>query len=385
MRKNRKYNKRTTQYGLIILLFVFTAIVIAGAVSVYLGYRTIMDELHTQAAEINTLYAELDSQNNGNEHVSLSDMENKYLSYYESIDQKAESAINKIIAFIGIVFTATVVVNTVATVNLSGTYERKIDAIEKQLGDARSDSVKAKVAAKEAQAYAKKTKYEQISVLSGLIQETPDDPDLYFARGFLYDDMKAYDDAERDYKAALSFGGSKRVYYNAVGVLYDNRYSSSEKREERFFKKAEVAYLKAIDIAIEEHSDSVYDYYGNLACIYQDHKDYYKSLPLFDKVLNNDDKNATVYYNRATSFEEMGESFYESAYADYTKSLEINPDDDSVRFNRANIATKLYEKTHEEVYYKEAQKDINRIMGKSDRCQMLRKRLATARILPTVE
>lgn len=385
MRKKRKNNKRAAQYGLIILLFVFIAIVIAGAVSGYLGYRTIIAELHTQAVEINTLFSEMDSQNNGNEHASLADLEIKYLGYYESIDQKAESAINKIIAFIGIVFTATVVVNTVATVNLSGAYERKIDAIEKQLGDARSDSAKAKVAAKEAQVYTKKTKHEQISELSNLIRENPDDPDLYFARGFLYDDIKAYDDAERDYKAALSFGGSKRVYYNAIGVLNHNRYSASSKKEESFFKKAKSAYLKAIDIAIEENSESLYDYYGNLACLFQDHGDYSEALSMYEKVLDNDDQNATIYHNRAISLEDKGEDFYVEAYADYSKSLQIDPDDETVRFNRADIATKLYEKTHEEVYYKEAMKDISIIMRKTDRCQILRKRLATARILPTEE
>lgn len=319
-----------------------------------------------------------------NENI-YTEMSNIYLDHYQSIDQKATDTINIIIAFLGCVFTAITIFNIFVALKMPKIYEEQLRSLEDRIDKAEIYAATAKVSSKMLSALTKDTTSEQIHELSDLIKEYPNEDDLYFTRGFLYDDQGKYDEAERDYKMALNSGGSKITFYNSMGVLYAKKINISgikDLEKESFFKKAEGYYIKAIKM-IEKEEDYNGSYcYCNLACLYQDHKDWEKALEYFELALEKDPNNISAYYNRAISKKEKCQFatdknfLYESAYEDYTIAKQLDPDNKDNLRNRALLGMKLFEITNNEFFYLEADKDVRMLCKEMDKNHALRQKLS---------
>lgn len=346
--------RTTTNVMFFVLLTITFAMTLVSLIECYNVRRYISQE---------KLYIEQMICENINSEIQESQLSTIYESYYANLQDKADSTIDKIIAFVGCVFSVTTIVNTITALKLPKYYDKKQEELEKMVLDAYSY-------AKEAKAYAKtmglsnskvKTR-EKINSLTTYIldEDTIESSELYFVRGCCYDDISEFENAERDYKQAKKNGLSLDRYYNAMGVLYTKRLIYAKRRNERYdvlFKKSKDYYQKSIDYLKSKNADAS-DNYCNLACLYQDVGLHNDAIRTFELAIEENEFNATIYFNRAISYEERGTEYYKEAYDDYSFCLKLEPDHSDARNYRITLIFKMLEMQFDKELLDTAKEDI---------------------------
>lgn len=247
----------------------------------------------------------------------------------------------------------------------------------------------------------KKTTKEKIDAITAVIDDYGDNSgEFYFSRGFLYDDIKDYDNAKADYTRARKAGGSEYTYHNSMGVLYSNIMNSATtvKDKKQAFKKAEQHYKKAIKII--EDLDEKSDYcHCNLAYLYQDYakavkgwaiidsvdfsfkgskefQNYTKlALAEFDQAININEDFLTAYLNRGISYLEMGNDFYQNAYEDFYRCYIIDLENKEVLELLSKTALSLFQKTNDNEFYYIAKVNINKLREDINKIELLTEKL----------
>ncbi len=348
--------------------------------------------------DINKLMIQISSDS---ELTSEEVLENIYLSYYNAIDQKATDSINIALAFFGFIFSLITIVNTITSVRLPKRFENSLFEIDNRIKEVEHLARESTNAAHYVDSVSsKKTTKEKIDAITSVIEDWGDNSgNFYFTRGFLYDDMKDYDNAKSDYIRARKAGGSEDTYHNSMGVLYSNIMNASTTIEgkKQAFKKSEQHYKKVLKL-IEEF-DGKTDYcHCNLACLYQDYAKALKGWAMIEKIKSGDssekyteesqkytalaleefDKSIsisedylTAYYNRGISYQEMGEDFYQNAYEDFQRCCEIDPENKNALELLLQTALLLFQKTNEEKYYDVARTSIKKLRKDIDRLELL--------------
>ncbi len=347
--------RSTTNIIFLVLLAITIAITMVTLIECH-NIRKYIAEEKTNIENIiaNSIYDKFETEEN---------LEELYESYYGELAQKADSTIDKIIAFVGCIFGITTIVNTIIALRLPKHYDEKQEKLEKMVNEVYSYAKEAKSYAKVMSVETSKlTTREKINSLSSYIIDNNmvQSSEMYFARGSLFDDINEFEQAERDFNQAKKLGLSEDVYYNAMGVIYTKQFIYAKRRNERFdyyFKKANKFYHKAIDLLKEKNEDAS-DYYCNIACLYQDNNMHEEALRYFILALEENAENNTIYFNRAISYEEMGEEYYEAAYADYSKCLEFEPDYTTARHYRITLIFKMLEARDDRELLETAKKDI---------------------------
>lgn len=349
--------------------------------------------------EINELALQI---SNGSELSTEKTLESIYLSYYNGLDQKATDSINVALSFFGFIFSLVTIVNTIITITIPRKFEKNLYEIEDRIKEVERNARECTNAVHYIDSVSsKKTIREKIDAITNTIEEYGDNSGhFYFARGFLYDDIKDYDNAKADYILARKAGGAEHAYYNSMGVLYSNVMNEAKTITEKkcAFKKSEQYYKKAIRIL--ENEDKKSDYcHCNLACLYQDYAkalkgwsvlekinavsfengEYSKAfqkysdlaLDEFNQTIKMNDDYLTAFYNRGISYREMGENFYTNAYNDFMKCYEIDPDNKDVWEVLFSIALSLFQKTNDKKYYDIAKKCIKKLREDINNIELL--------------
>lgn len=313
--------------------------------------------------------------------------------YYVLLDQKADVAIDKVVAIVSVLMTVVTLFGGLIAFKAPNDINKKIQELSDIIESIKRRDNETEISVKILEASTKKTTQEKITALTQCINESQfESSQIYFARGFLYDDVNDYEKAERDYKTAYKLGGSEYTFHNSMGVLYNNIFDTKKesldtKKAKQLFEKAEKHYKKAITLLEEADIDSSYCL-CNLACLYQDYAKYLKrssnndfqlyfenALNYFEEALNKDDSNAVAYYNRAISYEEWGHDYWSEAFSDYCKAIEINPEEKNYRISRATLAYRIYSETNDLKYYRYVKDDISNLQKEENRIETLITRL----------
>lgn len=349
--------------------------------------------------DINKLMVQISSNVEVSDEETLEDI---YLAYYNDIDQKATDSINVALSFFGFIFSLVTIVNTIISVIIPKQFENSLSEIDDRIKEVERSARESTNAARYVNSISsKKTTREKIDAITAVIEDYGDNSgEFYFARGFLYDDIKDYDSAKADYTRAKKAGGLEYTYHNSMGVLYSNIMNSASnvKDKKSAFKKSELHYKKAITLI--EKTDENADYcHCNLACLYQDYAKILKgwsiierinsetcsegeysqafqkysklALEEFNRAITISDDYLTAYYNRGISYREMGENYYKNAYDDFRMCYELDPENKDVLEMLFKTTLTLFQKTAQKEYYDIAKVCIKKLREDIDEIELL--------------
>ena len=278
-----------------------------------------------------------------------------YATYYDMIDQKADAALNKVVAIVGVLVTVVTIFGGLIAFKAPSDLERKQSKLEEQLKDVKNElegqlkeirniAEKSKISLTILDSNNKSNPLEKIHFLSSFIDDYKDKEeflsDVYFERGVIYDDIKEYEKAREDYIKSHKLGLDNLIFYNVMGVLYNkkllNEANSSLKRKE-FFELSKKNYDNAIESASK--NDNLSMIYCNYACLMVDFHLYDEAFELFNKAKCEDPDNYTAFLNEALTYESIKKN--DEALALYTRCIEKNPDFVDARKYRIDLVSRM--------------------------------------------
>lgn len=407
----KRKNKEKEKYGFISVLncvpIILCVISIGLLISTCLNIRFFNEQVSIKIKEINEILLSMEKDS---EYTEEKILENIYMSYYNSIDQKATDSINTALSFFGFVFSLVTIINTVIAIRLPKQYEEKLAEIDKKMQQIEHSVEETKISTNyNSSIIFKKTKKEKIDAITELIDEYGDNSgEFYFARGFLYDDIKDYDNAKADYNRAKKAGGSEYTYHNSMGVLYSNIMLTCEtlKDKKRALIKSEYHHKEALNLIKKEGEKGDF-IHCNLACLYSDYAKAINGWSMIEKIKSRDASNEInieeyveeynkyiklaldeldvaisinedfliAFQNRGIIYEEMGEEYYEYAYEDYKRCYDIDPENLDILKLLAKMALILYQGTNENHYYDVARACVTKLRKDFNEIKMLEEKI----------
>ena len=174
--------------------------------------------------------------------------------------------------------------------------------------------------------------YSSIADLTNYLEVEPKSADAYFYRAMSKNALKSYEDAITDFTMALKYDKKNTDYlqFRARAYLALGEYQKASND----YKK--IVSIKGDSATTDDHVKiaALETYIGNME----------EALIYFDSIVQKDNLNSNVFYERAKVYEKMGR-FYD-AINDYTRSLALDPDKVEIYGERGVIlvTTKSYRK-----------------------------------------
>lgn len=265
---------------------------------------------------------------------------NAYIDFCETINNKADNALNQLITIVGIFASIITILGVLFTFKAPKDIEKDIFKL-KELTDKTHNLV-------EEQEYLllvfdavnEKTAYHRIRELSKIITEHPNKWKAYLYRGYAYDDKKDYDSAIADYKKAKKLGCDEEQYLNAISISISNRYQITKNAADRDLALSHIS--KAIDINPDNPI-----YYINRGSIYFELNNFDTAEQDFDMAIAIDPENSEAYSNKASLYleksknaeKEAAKTYKEKAIEFIQKALDLNFED-SDNLKRLNALLK---------------------------------------------
>lgn len=320
----KKENRSTITRSLItVFLAILSLLVIVGMIFLANDHIAIRNELKSINASL--------SDDRMQEISSIS--KNEYYDTYIKLSEKSEQEMDRLVSTVGILATVYTIFGALVVFKAPHEIDKRIDKIDSLVSEINNSALEASYQAEIIDAVANGyngnlTNYDKLRRLSAVIEKYPDRPDAYMERGFIYDEMKRYDDAIENYKIGLKKGANKSSYYNAMGIAYNKKGS---------YKKAISFYTRAIDTTKENDDASLY---ANRGSCYDDIHDYESAIADYCKAIEIDEGCKEAYINRSITLEkqfksetdeEQKEELYNEIIADLQKAIELDPDDETAR------------------------------------------------------
>ena len=174
--------------------------------------------------------------------------------------------------------------------------------------------------------------YSAIADLTKYLEIEPKSADAYFYRAMSKNALRSFEEASSDLTKALKYDRNNTDYLKFRGRAYVSH--GEYKKAANDFKK--VVFIKGKDATTEDHLRvaQVESYLGNQN----------EALIYFDAIVQEDNLNSDVYYERAKIFEKMDRLY--DAINDYTKSLSLDPSKVHIYKDRGIdlVMTKSYRK-----------------------------------------
>ena len=149
-----------------------------------------------------------------------------------------------------------------------------------------------------------------ISQLNLLIEETPEDPELYYQRAQLYYELEGYDEAIQDVQMALSFDSINPNYLHLLADAYLDYYQSF--RALKTMEQAAALHPQRIPTLLK---------LTEFQLILTQSEQALKTL---DKIREIDPQNPEMFYMGGMVFEDLGD--IDKAIGSYQSAVEINPE-----------------------------------------------------------
>jgi len=151
-------------------------------------------------------------------------------------------------------------------------------------------------------------------------KNSPKLSDLYFAKGFVLNELQEYDLAIDAYQKAVAINPKKDDAYNNMGIAYGNKGA---------YDLAIDAYQKAV--AINPKKDEAYNNMGNA---YANKGAYDLAIDAYQKAVAINPKKDEAYYNMGNAYYHLGA--FDEVIKSYQQALTINP-------NQSGAYTNLFE------------------------------------------
>lgn len=270
--------------------------------------------------------------NSISEFGNTASMEGAYISSFSELSDHANAEMDRLISVVGIIATVYTVFGALIVFKAPHEIDKRITKLNEYMHQANAAAEEAKYQAKVLDVIVRGddgdlTSFSKIQKMTEIIEEYPDRRDAYMERGFLFDNMKRYDEAINDYLIALKISERKDAScFNDIAVAY------SKKGDEQ---KALKYYAKAIKI---DTNNSVY--YANRGASYNVLGEYQKALVDYQKALDIDEKNKGALKNRSTTYwhlmkKEKDEikrvEYYHLMIDDLISAIELDPEDKIAR------------------------------------------------------
>lgn len=149
-----------------------------------------------------------------------------------------------------------------------------------------------------------------IGKLNQLIQESPDNPELYFQRARAYYDLEGYDEAIRDLQTALAKDSVNPEYLHLLADAYLDYYQSFNAL--RTMEKAAALHPRRIPTLLK---------LSEFQLILKKPEE---ALGTLDRIRALDPQNPEMFYLAGLIFEDMGKP--DQAITSYQSAVDINPD-----------------------------------------------------------
>ena len=255
--KKKKRNVRSITNTILSTCLVILIIVFSGAM------YFLANNIFTLKQEINLINSSLSELNSYN--PSIND-EDQYYRQYVEISEKADAEMSRLVTAVGILATAYTIFGSLIVFKAPNEIDKRIRKLEELVSQVEESADEAKYQAEIIDAVVnsyngKMTNYDKLRRISAVIERYPLKADAYFQRAFIYDDMKKYDEAIRDYKMGHKYEGvGDASYYSDMGVTYNKKGELS---------KAISFYSKAIKLTPDDP-----DIYANRGSCYDDQGKY---------------------------------------------------------------------------------------------------------------
>ncbi len=184
-----------------------------------------------------------------------------------------------------------------------------------------------------------------------IINNYPQDAEAYRYRADLYNDIKYYSNAEKDYNSFIKLKQKLRAYdYQLRGKFYKKRGN---------YEKAVEDYTNAINVDVTN-----YIVYGERGDLYKEFEDYQNALADYESAIKLEPDWRFYYFKRAEIYAELQE--YDKAIAEYTRLINLNPNDAQRYYWRAYFYYGLTRynltkyKNQSQNYYPQAIADFDR-------------------------
>lgn len=151
---------------------------------------------------------------------------------------------------------------------------------------------------------------QQIGQLDEMINQQPDNPDLYAKRALAYYENEGYDEAIQDLQRALTYDSTNVEYLHLLADTYMDYYKSRDAIET--MQKAEKLYPDRIPTLLK-----LSEFYF----ITQQHREAARTV---EKVMEKDGQNAEGYFMMGRILEETGDK--DRAISAYQSAVENDPD-----------------------------------------------------------
>lgn len=178
--------------------------------------------------------------------------------------------------------------------------------------------------------------------------------EVFLLRGNVYSENNDYENAIKDYEAAMKIDPKKdearkgiASAYSSLGVNHYMAYLKAKGSED--IKEAIDCYSKAIEIV---PTSDRYSYRGSC---YSWKGDYDSALKDFDSALNLDANNAAAFAGKADIYEKKGEP--QKAIYNYKKAIELNPKEANYNYSLGELYLKI-DNIDSAIYYSTKAIDI---------------------------
>lgn len=287
---------------------------------------------------------------------------NAYIEFCETINNRADNAINELLTIVGIFASVMTLLGVLITFKAPKDLENEIFELRELMNKTHNIVEEQEYLLSLSDAIKEKTIYHRIKALTGVINKHPSKWQAYLYRGGEYSDKKEYAKAINDYNLAKSFGCDEETYYNNMSIALSERYKITNHKVDQ--EQALVYISKAISINEEDPM-----YYNNRGIIYAEMSNYEKADKDFDTALSLDSENYESYANKASLYIEISENaetddieneYKEKAINAIHRALELNSED-SYNLKRLNqlLKEKLFnEKSENEIDIK---KDVDKV------------------------
>ena len=154
----------------------------------------------------------------------------------------------------------------------------------------------------------------------------PEDPDYLITRGWLYTELEDNKKALDDFHKALALDSTNKDVFIALGLTYEL---------EKNLDKALHYYERGLKLSTNDN-EYLAEFKSYKGDVYAEQGKFDFALNEFNESININPLNATGYYNRG-QFYELYTNELTLALKDYSKAIELNPEEASYYSIRANI------------------------------------------------
>lgn len=331
---NKLKRKQITWFSLFQVCIIIISLILTASCLV-LTYHS------KQAVEdLQSRITALEKQNSSSDLLTNED---KLIEYINIIDNKADVAIDRVVAIVGVLFTVVTLFGGFIAFKAPKDIDSRLAEVDKEIEKAKSTTEEARYLIAIREALQENTTVEKISALTAIIDNYPSYSEAYYHRGCLWDKIKKYDKAIEDYKSAKNRGLDLEVYYNCIAVAFDKKGNK---------KQAIIFYTKAIETQeTDESPEFLSQLYSNRGSCFDDIDEYELAIKDYEHALLLNSESDFTLQNRSVTYRNLAEKqtdfeeklkYYRLAQNDLMKAIRINSEKEELKRSLISVCLEVY-------------------------------------------